>query len=186
MFMAAHLVNTFFLVAALTLTAWWLSGAPGVAVRARPARSALIAALAAGLVLAGMSGAIAALGDTLFPAASHAEGLRATLSASSHALLRLRALHPLLAVLAGTLVMFVAPRLAEVGDEVGQRLGRVVVIVAGVQLIGGLINVLLLAPIWMQIVHLLVADLLWIAFVLLGAHVLRAAGPEQQRQSSAA
>ena len=46
-------------------------------------------------------------------------------------------------------------------------------LVAGIQLLGGLLNVLLLAPVWMQIVHLLVADLLWIAFVLLGAHVLR-------------
>ena len=129
-------------------------------------------ALAIGLLLAGTSGAVAALGDTLYPAASHAEGFAATLSPTSHILLRLRALHPLIAVTAGVLLMFVAPRLAGAADALGQRLGRIVLLVAGMQLLGGLLNVLLLAPVWMQIVHLLVADLLWIAFVLLGAQVL--------------
>jgi len=43
---------------------------------------------------------------------------------------------------------------------------------AGLQLLGGVINLLLLAPVWMQLVHLLVADLLWIIFVMLGAQVL--------------
>ena len=40
------------------------------------------------------------------------------------------------------------------------------------QLGGGLLNVALLAPVWMQIVHLLLADLLWIAFVLLAVRAL--------------
>jgi cytochrome c oxidase assembly protein subunit 15 len=173
MFMAAHLVNTFVLVAALTLTAWWLSGGGSTDIRARRGSALVWGALAIGLLLAGTSGAVAALGDTLYPAASHAEGFAATLSPASHILLRLRALHPLIAVTAGVLLMFVAPRLPEAADAIGQRLGRIVLLVAGIQLLGGLLNVLLLAPVWMQIVHLLVADLLWIAFVLLGAHVLR-------------
>ena len=40
------------------------------------------------------------------------------------------------------------------------------------QLGGGLLNLALLAPVWMQIVHLLLADLLWIAFVLLAVRAL--------------
>jgi cytochrome c oxidase assembly protein subunit 15 len=172
MFMAAHLVNTFVLVAVLTLTAWWLSGQPDLSPRARPGAAWAWAGLAAGLLLAGTSGAVAALGDTLYPAASHAEGLAATLSPSSHLLLRLRALHPVIAVTVGGLVMLVAPRLAVVDDDLGQRLGRAVLLLAAVQLLGGLLNLLLLAPVWMQIVHLLLADLLWIAFVLLGARAL--------------
>jgi len=172
MFMAAHLVNTFLLVAVLTLTAWWLSGGLPVAPRTRPAVAAVWAALAAGLLLSGMSGAVAALGDTLYPAASHAEGLAQTLSQTSHVLLRLRALHPVIAITAGVLLMFVAPRLSVDGDAVGARFGRAVVLLAAVQMLGGIVNVLLLAPVWMQMVHLLVADLLWIAFVLLGATAL--------------
>ena len=173
MFMAAHLLNTFLLVAALTLTAWWISGGSAVAPGRRPGIAMAWAALAVGVLLSGVSGAVAALGDTLYPAASHAEGLAATLSPSSHILLRLRALHPVIAVTTGALLMFVAPRLPHVDDQRGQQLGRAVLLLAGAQLLGGLLNLLLLAPVWMQIVHLLIADLLWIAFVLLGARVLR-------------
>lgn len=174
MFMAAHLVNTFLLVAALTVTAWWVSGGRPLAPRRRPAIALAWMLLALGLLLAGVSGAVAALGDTLYPAASHAEGLAATLSPSSHVLLRLRALHPVIAVSAGFLLMFGAPRLAAPEDALGHRLGRATLMLAGLQLIGGVVNLLLLAPVWMQIVHLLVADLLWIAFVMLGARVLSA------------
>ena len=39
-------------------------------------------------------------------------------------------------------------------------------------------NVLLLAPVWLQIVHLLLADLLWIAFLRLGATALAVRGSE--------
>ena len=172
MFMAVHLVNTFFLVGALTLTAWWLSGGADVAARAKPGRAAAWGGLAIGLLLSGMSGAVAALGDTLYPAATHAEGLAQTLSPTSHVLLRLRALHPLIAVVTGVVLMFVSPRLAAERDDLGARCGRAVLVLAAVQMLGGLVNVLLLAPVWMQMVHLLVADLLWIAFILLGARVL--------------
>ena len=188
MFMAAHLVNTFLLVAALTLTAWWLSGGgPTVSAAGGPASRSCGRRSRVGLLLSGISGAVAALGDTLYPAASHAEGFAATLSPTSHILLRLRALHPLIAVTAGVLVMFVAPRLPAAADDdrASARPDRVL-LVAAIQLLGGLLNVLLLAPVWMQIVHLLVADLLWIAFVLLGAHVLRRNRPlaEEARHRS--
>lgn len=177
MFMAAHLVNTFFLVAAQTLTAWWLSGGRAVALRPLRATTAVWLALAAALLLSGMSGAVAALGDTLYPATSHAEGLAQTLSPTSHILLRLRALHPLIAVVAGVLLMFAAPRLGADGDGTASRLGRAVLLLAAVQMLGGILNLLLLAPVWMQMVHLLLADALWIAFMLLGAQVLATPEP---------
>jgi heme A synthase len=44
-----------------------------------------------------------------------------------------------------------------------------VVVMVWIQLFAGLINFLLQAPVWMQIVHLLIADLLWISLVLLCA-----------------
>ena len=37
------------------------------------------------------------------------------------------------------------------------------------QLGAGVINLVLLAPVWMQVVHLLLADLVWITLVLLAA-----------------
>ena len=65
MFVAVHLLNTFLLLGALTLTAWWVSiGVPFAA--GRRGRANLVMACAA-LLIAGASGAVAALGDTLFP-----------------------------------------------------------------------------------------------------------------------
>ncbi len=170
LFMAVHLMNTFALVASLTLTAYWLSGGLPVAPLRRPGASALLAVGAVGLVAVGTSGAVAALGDTLYPAATLAEALQADLSPTSHLLIRLRFLHPAIAlVTAFGLIAMVRPLTS--GGR-GGRIGRLVIALAVVQLAIGGVNVILLAPVWMQMVHLLAADTLWIAFVLLSAEVM--------------
>lgn len=172
MFMAVHLLNTFVLLGWLTLTAWWLSGGEALSVRDRGGPAVALAAAASGLLLVGASGAVAALGNTLYPEASLAEGLAADLSATSHVLIRLRILHPAFAVLTAVGLLLGMPRLARHRGRAAVRLGRMVAVLAAVQLVLGAVNVILLAPVWMQMVHLLVADLLWIAFVLFGARVL--------------
>lgn len=177
MFMAVHLLNTFVLLGWLTVTAWWLSGGEPVSLRARRGPAAALTLAAIGLLLVGASGAVAALGNTLYPDASLAEGLAADLSPTSHFLIRLRILHPTFAVLTAVGLLFGAPRLAQGHDRTTGRLARWVAGLAAAQLVLGAVNVILLAPVWMQMIHLLVADLLWIAFVLLGAKVL-AAGVE--------
>ena len=170
MFMAVHLLNTFILLGWLTLTAWWLSGGGEIRVREHGATATALGIGAFGLLLVGVSGAVAALGDTLFPHASFAEGLAADLSATSHLLIRLRILHPAIAVVTAVLLLFGAPRLVRGGAA--RLSGRIVAGLAAAQLVVGAVNVALLAPVWMQLVHLLVADLLWIAFVLFGARLL--------------
>jgi heme A synthase len=173
LFMAVHLVNTFALVGCLTLTAHWLSGGAPVRPGRRPGTAAGLAALGAGLLLVGASGAVAALGDTLYPAGSLAEGLWADLSPTSHLLIRLRVLHPALAIGVSVVLALLAPRLARrAGDRRARPAAAAVVLLAAVQLAAGFANVMLLAPVWMQMVHLLLADALWIAFVLLGASAL--------------
>jgi heme A synthase len=173
MFVAAHLVNTFILLKALTLTAWWLDGRPRTALGRRPLIAAVLIVLGLAVLFTGASGAVAALGDTLFPSGSFAEGLRADLSATSHALIRLRVWHPAIAVTVGALTMLLTPRLVESSDALGQHLGRGLIVAVGVQLVAGIVNVLLAAPIWMQMVHLLVADLVWVTFVIFSAQLLR-------------
>jgi heme A synthase len=109
-----HLANTFLMLAAITLTAWWASGGaalqlrnPGIA-RGRERLLGWVFALGLlGVLLVGASGAITALGDTLFPSASLAEGLQADLSAGAHFLIQLRVIHPILAVLVGVYTIFV-------------------------------------------------------------------------------
>src|SRR5512133_3382468 len=66
-----HLVNTFFLLAALSLTAWWSSVVPPAAVgrvsrlRGQGAAGGFVVASLVGTLLLGVSGAVTALGDTL-------------------------------------------------------------------------------------------------------------------------
>lgn len=173
LFMAVHLANTFVLIAWLTLTAWWLSGGDDVSLSASPGRAAAVAGLLGALIVVGVSGAIAALGDTLFPSSTLAEALAADLSPTSHVLLRLRMLHPALAIATAVLLAVAAPMLARRHEApLAGRLARGVTVLAVTQLVAGVINVMLLAPVWMQLLHLLLADVLWITVVLLGAVVL--------------
>lgn len=172
MFMAVHLLNTFVLLGWLTVTAWWLSGGAPVAIGRHRGRAAALTLAAVGLLLVGASGAVAALGNTLYPDASLAEGLAADMSPTSHFLIRLRILHPTFAVLTAVGLLFGASRLARDTSRTAGQIARIVAGLAAAQLVLGAVNVILLAPVWMQMIHLLVADLLWIAFVLLGANVL--------------
>jgi heme A synthase len=177
LFMVAHLLNTFLLLAALTLTAWWLTA--GVPFAADRRARAYLATGCAALLVAGASGAVAALGDTLFPAQSLTASLRDDLSFTSHMLIRLRIFHPVLAVVAAAVVGICAARLGRSGPAPNRRGVRIITGIALGQIALGFFNVIMLAPVWLQLAHLLVADVLWIGFVLLGAHTLtdRAAAP---------
>jgi heme A synthase len=185
-----HLANTFVMLAAMTLTAWWASG--GAALQIRNPDSSTSSGAAAGkrrqnllgwvfalgllgLLLVGASGAITALGDTLFPSASLAEGLQADLSPGAHFLIQLRVIHPILAVLVGMYAMF-AGRLAAAWRPsiAAKRLSWALIALFGAQLLIGVVNVVLLAPILIQIIHLFMADLVWIALVLAAAEALGA------------
>jgi heme A synthase len=185
MFMAVHLLNTFILLGCLSLTAWWLSGGARLRFGGRGARVAAVAGGCAALLVVGSSGAVAALGDTLFPSASLAEALRADLSPASHVLIQLRVLHPVLAVAAALVLVTAAPRLARGQGWLAGRFAAVVIGLTALQVILGFVNVALLAPIWLQLVHLVVADAIWIAWVLLGAQTL-AAVPAVELRSTAA
>jgi heme A synthase len=179
-----HLANTFLLLASLALSAWWASGGAAIELRS-PARVPLGLGAAATLAV-GASGAIAALGDTLFPAASLAEGLAQDASPAAHLFVQLRALHPALAVGAGILLIAIAclHGLPHPGRAV-RRLALGLIALVGLQWTVGVVNVLLLAPVWMQLIHLLLADAVWITFVLMGAGVLRREAAPHQRAARA-
>jgi cytochrome c oxidase assembly protein subunit 15 len=172
MFMAVHLLNTFFLLGALTVTAWTLTTARPLAFARHRSSLAAAAAGCAALLAAGASGSIAALGDTLFPSATLTEALWADLSAGSHLLIRLRMWHPVLAVAAGILAAVLASRLGRSRGPASVDLSRSVTVLVALQIGLGFLNVMLLAPVWLQLLHLLTADALWIAFVIVCAEAL--------------
>ncbi len=167
---AVHLVNTLLLIGALTLTAWLSTTgerlSPG---RDRSFSKLVLWGLVAMMVL-GATGAVTALGDTLFPAESLADGLRQDLSPTANFMIRLRVVHPVLAIATGIYLAW----LARHHRQRAPRPADVVVIIVAVQILAGFVNVALLAPVGLQLVHLLLADLLWIATVVFGARVLAA------------
>jgi cytochrome c oxidase assembly protein subunit 15 len=124
--------------------------------------------LAATLVV-GVSGSLAALGDTLFPASSLRAAFAQDFAVGSPWLLRLRGVHPVSAVVAGIFVRWLVGQARHAGAG---RLAGVVLALLGFQFALGLADVLLLAPVWMQILHLLGADLYWVALVTLAAVVV--------------
>ena len=117
-----------------------------------------------------MSGAIAALGDTLFRSSSLAAGFHQDFAAGAHPFIRLRVWHPVIAaiVTAGIgLLCFAVIRRHESAGAVRTAWALAGIVV--IQLAIGMINLGLLAPVPLQLIHLLFADALWIAFIVLAA-----------------
>jgi heme a synthase len=168
-YLSLHLVNTLLLLGALVLTAWFAREIVPTSTR----RSSLVAAALPIAILVSVTGAIAALGDTLFPAISLAQGFHQDFSAAASFLLRLRVLHPTLAILAGCYFVTLSVMVLRSNQRpVASKLAIAVLILALTQLGAGAINLLLLAPVWMQITHLLLADLVWISLVLLSVEAM--------------
>lgn len=171
--MAVHLANTFFLLAALTATREFASGLAGPDSAPKPGRRRTAVLALLGTLAIGITGAIAALGDTLYPATSLAHGLQQDVSASQ-LLVRLRVVHPAVAVLVGIWLLGVAARNRRQARSSARhrKLSNAVALLIWTQLAMGALNVVLLAPVWAQLVHLLLADLLWIALVGMLLHSL--------------
>jgi heme A synthase len=167
--LSAHLVNTLTLLACLTLTVWWAKGGGRLRIAGRTAGLTVFAILL--ITLTGISGAIAALGDTLFPASSLAAGFRQDFDPAASIFLRLRLAHPLLAVATAAWLVFYAA--SSLRFPAAKSYARAVIALVGLQVTAGATNLLLLAPVWSQMVHLLLADLLWIELVLLAASTLQ-------------
>ncbi len=164
--MGVHLVNTFLLLASLQLTALFSRGwqAP-VWTRASVGPALWLGGALLGMLLLGASGAVTALGDTLFPAGAVHEGAP-TADAAAHFLVALRIYHPILAIIAGLYLLIASYRVALRSDSpLVERAGRLTVSLYMIQLGVGALNVLLKAPGWLQLVHLLMADLIWLSLV---------------------
>jgi heme A synthase len=165
-----HLVNTLTLLGVLALTAWWGGGRAAPDPREWRGVSWFLGASLAGFMLLGISGAIAALGDTLFPASSVAAGIAQDASPGAHIFIRLRVLHPVIAVGVAFLLTYAIWRAVKLRPDPRRQwaaLGLTMLLV--IQIVLGAINIGLLAPIWLQIIHLLVADVLWISLILYSA-----------------
>jgi heme A synthase len=167
-----HLVNTLFLLAVLTLTAFWLSGGRRLSPRTQPVVWRWVMAGGVAMVLLAATGAVTALADTLFPK----DGSSLAGSGEAHFLTDLRLVHPVLALMAASVGWWASGRV----ETPRSRAGRAIPLLVGLMLLTGGLNIALGVPVWIQLVHLLLADALWIAYVLAAAQALQVpAGVDQ-------
>jgi cytochrome c oxidase assembly protein subunit 15 len=167
-FMSLHLVITFILLASIALTAAW-SGSYFSRPQFKKQGKKLIFIIVSliGLIVIGISGAITALGDTLFRPNYVGEGLVSDFNSASHFLKGLRIYHPILAITIGFFTVYGISRLRkQLTSPLITKLGYIVYFLFSFQLFCGFMNVVLLAPIYMQIIHLFTGDLFWIATIL--------------------
>ncbi len=176
-YLSLHLVNTLLLLGALALAAHF--AAQGDEYARRVVRFQQLPLAVTGLVatlIVGASGTLAALSDTLFPATSLRAAFLQDFSGAGSWLLRLRVIHPLTAVVAGLFIVWLLWR--SFARPAERRLAFAVLFLLMLQYGLGIADVALLAPVWMQIVHLLGADLMWITLVLLSARVCVMSRPQ--------
>lgn len=176
-----HLVSTFVLLGGLVLTVFWLAGGGRLRLREHRRVAWPLALLASGILLIGATGGVTALADTLFPKESFdVQGLFDT-GASESFLTRLRALHPFVAAGVGLAAAWWAASRAWALPGGAGRAARTFVGLVALELALGFVNVLLLAPTWLSLVHLALADGLWVAWVWLGAELLEEPAPTARR-----
>ena len=183
LFLCMHFANTLLLLAALAVTAQWLSKSHHrLSVIANRIEIAAVVFGLLTIICIGITGSLAALGDTLFPAASLKSSLIQDFS-SGNVLLRLRFLHPVTAAIGAMYVLWIVLRNA----KKERHSSKLIKMLAGV-LVGqiglGILNVLLLAPVWLQLVHLFAAELFWILVVLASANLLFASIDPRLQQNT--
>ena len=176
-----HLANTFLLLAALTLTAFWASGG-GRLTRRRHRWAFLVVGL--GMVAVAATGAVTALADTLFPKDGFTVLGVFDVQTSEHLLTRLRAIHPFVAIGVGLLAAVWAWRRFGRAIDGGRAAVRLIAATVLVQIGVGFANVLFLTPTWLTVVHLLLADVLWITWVWLAATVTSEPAPSLPEPSA--
>jgi len=168
-----HLVSTFVLLAALVLTVFWLSGGGRLRLRENRRLSRPWILIGVGMLLIGASGGVTALADTLFPKETFDVAGIFDTSATEHFLTRLRVVHPGVALLVGLVAAGWAWSSSWSEPGGAGRAAKFVVAIVALEFLLGFVNVVLLTPVWLSLIHLALADGLWMAWVWLGAERLQ-------------
>ena len=112
-------------------------------------------------LLSGATGSITALADVLFPSASFYEGLMEDFDRTSELLTRLRILHPMVAT-GLSVALIIESRKVQKDYKIDVKFFQILVFIA---VILGVLNVLSNILLLLSILHLAIADLLWITYI---------------------
>lgn len=168
LWMALHLINTLLLTAAVVMVCWASKKNHNNISNLHRIWPLLIAIV--GVITISATGAITALGDTLYPVMSTGDALAESFTQPSgvgiHFLQQMRVIHPFFAVGMGIYLLWLASAMMTRSSSSSvQRSARWLVIAVLAEVCIGVVNIILSAPGWLQIVHLFVANLLWIVLI---------------------
>jgi heme A synthase len=178
--MGVHLTNTLLLLGSLFLTAYWSSGKKMFSFKKQGSLGWMYGiGVILGLVLV-VTGAIIALGDSLFLQI----GLTPEQSPVVAGILAIRVYHPITSIIVGLFWIFLARYAAAARPTTGViRSGNALILVTILTWLAGFINNWLHAPVTMQVIHLLLADLFWLGIVWLSAEALAEDAPRAEKVS---
>lgn len=167
-----HLLNTFMLVGAFAMVAYFASGGGGFRVDLSTTRDRLVIGGLGVILTIGATGALNALADTLIRSDALHIADPGEFLVTEPVLTQIRAIHPFVAIVGGLALYMMVRYLAAGATGLVKWLALAIQGIIWVQFILGMVNIALEVPLETQLIHLFVADVLWIAFVLLGAHLL--------------
>lgn len=168
-----HMLNTLLLLGVILLTAWWASGGEAIQLSGQGRRLWLLGGGLLGAMLMSATGAVISLCDLL--AGSLGEGYNDLVAL----LVQLRLGHPAISIAVGLYIVWAAFRPEATPTPQARRFAYLAVGVVVAQWLAGFVNVALRVPLWTQILHLLLADALWITLMLWTAAALaRSAAPQ--------
>jgi heme A synthase len=169
--MALHLITTFMLLASISLTAFWASLGSKIKLIFSAKELIPCGSITVALIFVGCTGAITALSDTLFPPMYVGEGLLSDLTFKGHFLKSIRVVHPIIAIFVSIFLISQCYKLKDkitnyYFKEKGQTFFKWIFGLTTIQFFMGITNIILLTPLWTQMTHLFLADLIWILSIL--------------------
>lgn len=180
-----HVTNTFLLMGALGLTAWWASRRVERMANLGAPEDRRFWAAGAGLLVLAATGSWTGLAGTAFPAETALAGLTQYMD-PEHLLIYLRTIHPVAAVLALVLLVRATGRSpGREGEGVRRRLTHVVWTLGAAQPVVGALTILLLHPTALRLLHLALADLLWLATLFLWSTHVEGEARMPEREAAA-
>ena len=159
-----HLINTFFLITVAGSLTFLAYKKEHCFSKISSGKLLLLCLGALCFLMIGVSGAITALGDTLFPVTSIKEALARSQNPMEPLFVQLRIYHPLLAVLLSGIIIAICYSIALKDHGLTEKFSYLTIFFIFVQILCGYLNIYLHAPNWLQISHLILAQLTWLSY----------------------
>ncbi len=179
-----HLVNTFLLVGAMTMVAFFAGEGNGFRVDLSRVLDKVLAGALGIILIIGATGALNALADTLIKSDTLKTASADEVLVTESVLRQIRTIHPFVAIIGGLALFMVVRYLVTGAGKRVRTLGLAVQGIIWLQFIVGLLNIALDVPLEIQLIHLFVADVLWISFVLIALHLLGDRHPSPAAEQS--